>query len=260
MNLTGKTILITRSAHQTNELVHLIEQNGGTPIVFPTIEILPTETWDRCDRAIDSLYMYDGVIFTSTNGVEFFIRRMKERGREASELRGKIICVVGETTRRAIEQLGVPVTTMPEKFTALDLATKLQQEDLDGKTFLFPRGNLANDALPEILKRLGASVDAVTVYRTQKPNPENTENIQSMLLAGEIDVVTFTSPSTVQNFVALFSARTVRRFQQHCAFAAIGPRTAAALKQFGLQAGIVARESTVQGLVRAIANHFQSAA
>lgn len=260
MNLTGRTILITRAAHQANELVQLIDQNGGTPVVFPTIEILPAETWDGCDKAIDSLYMYDGIIFTSTNGVEFFMRRMKERGKEASELKAKMICSVGETTRKAIEQTGLRITTMPEKFTAVDLATKLQQENLNGKTFLYPRGNLANDTLPEILKRLGASVDAVTVYRTQKPSPEETENIQSMLLAGEIDVVTFTSPSTVQNFVALFSAAVVRRFQQQCAFAAIGPRTAAALKQLGLQPDIVASESTVQGLVRAIANHFQSAA
>jgi uroporphyrinogen III methyltransferase/synthase len=256
-NLTGKTILITRAAHQAEDLVSRIEQLGGTPILFPTIEIRPPDAWDACDRAIEALYMYDGLIFTSTNGVELFTRRMEENGHSIKELQSKIICVVGEKTQRTVERLGLKVTAMPAKFTAVDLATTLQQENLQGKTFLFPRGNLANDTLPEMLKRLGAAVDAVTVYRTQKPKQENTGAIRTMLLNGKIDVATFTSPSSVHNFVALFSLEEVRRFHNRCKFAVIGPTTRAAFLEIGIEVDIVANKSTMQGLVESITQYFQ---
>lgn len=258
MDLKGKTILITRAAHQADELKSLIEQAGGTAEVFSTIDILPPSSWDACDRAIESLYMFDGAVFTSTNGVEWFTRRLRERGHQPEDLRAKTICAVGEKTRQTLEQLGLTVTTMPEKFTAVDLATKLQQEDLHGKSFLFPRGNLANDILPEMLKRLGATVEAVTVYRTEKPSHENTNGMRTKLLNGAIDVVTFTSPSTVHNFIALFSLDDTRRFLQKCIFAAIGPRTAAALEDAGLIPRIVAQRSTAHNLVESIAQHFST--
>ena len=101
MNLTGKTILVTRSAHQADDFVHLIEQYGGRAIVFSTLEIVPPGSWADCDRAIKSLSLYDGLIFTSTNGVEFFFRRLKERGGPLQELHSKMILVVGEKRRRA---------------------------------------------------------------------------------------------------------------------------------------------------------------
>lgn len=260
MDLKGKTILITRAAHQADELARYVEQAGGTPLVFSTIDILPPESWDACDRAIDSLYMYDGVVFTSTNGVEFFLRRMNELGKTPEELKLKTLCAVGEQTRATIEQRGLTVTTMPEKFTATDLATTLQQEDLQGKSFLFPSGNLAHSTLPEMLKRLGASVDTITVYRTVKPSPKNIDTIRTMLRIGTIDVVTFTSPSTVRNFVDLFSIEDARQFQQRCVFAVIGPRTAEALQEFDLQPDVIASQSTSRGLVESIALHLHQSA
>lgn len=258
MNLSGKTILITRSAHQADEFIQAIKRQGGTPIVFPTIEITLPASWEACDRAIDSLYMYDGLIFTSTNGVEFFFQRLNERNASVQELKSKMICVVGEKTKQAVEQRKLSVTAMPEKFTALDLAKTIQQEDLHGKSFLFPRGNLANNTLPEHLKALGATVNAITVYETKAPRQRDINKVRQLLLEDKIDVATFTSPSTFKNFISLFPPIEVKALLRKTKIAVIGPVTAHAIKEAGLEADIVSKESTIESLVQSIEDFFQS--
>lgn len=259
MNLAGKIILITRAAHQAEELVKAIERAGGIPLLFPTIEIAPPDSWDACDRALDALYMYDGLIFTSSNGVEFFFQRLKTRGFFPQGVQTKMICVVGEKTKQAVEQLRLRVTMIPEKFTALDLAKTLQQEDLNGKAFLFPRGNLGNTTLAENLKLLGAHVESIIVYQTQKPKQQDTNKIHNLLIKGKVDVVTFTSPSTVKNFVALFPNHHVKTLLQNTKIAVIGPVTESAVENSGFKVDIVAEKSTVESLVLAIETYFQSA-
>ncbi|MBI1806657.1 MAG: uroporphyrinogen-III synthase [Ignavibacteria bacterium] len=258
MNLSGKTILITRSAHQAEEFVRLVERWGGAPIVFPTIEITPPVSWEASDKAIDALYMYDGLMFTSTNGVEFFFRRINERKVLLQDLRSKLIFVVGEKTKTAAESHGLRVTLTPEKFTAQDLAKALQHEDLHGKTFLFPRGNVGDDTLAGNLKILGAKVDSIIVYQTQKPEEKNVREIKTMLLGGKIDVVTFTSPSTFKNFIALFSHNEIDRMSHHTKIAVIGPVTAKAVEQGGLEWDIIPPESTIEALVESIAHALPS--
>ncbi|MBI4546383.1 MAG: uroporphyrinogen-III synthase [Ignavibacteriae bacterium] len=258
MVLAGKTILITRAAHQAEELVKAVERRGGTPLVFPTIEITPPDSWDACDRALDSLYMYDGLIFTSSNGVEFFFERLNTRGFSPGNVRSKMICVVGEKTKESVERLGLHVTKMPEKFTALELSKSLQQEDLNGKSFLFPRGNLGTTALADSLKHLGAHVDSVIVYHTQKPSRQDAERILKLLLDRKVDVVTFTSPSTVKYFVTVFPNQDMKGLLQHTKIAVIGPATAGAVEDLGLNVDIIAKKSTVESLVSTIEEYFQS--
>jgi uroporphyrinogen III methyltransferase/synthase len=258
MSLLGKTVLITRAAHQADEMVRLVEQSGGTPILFPTIAIVTPDSWRDCDRAINGLYMYDGVIFTSTNGVTFFLRRLAERGRSVDELQSKTICVVGEKTKEAVRSNGLPVTTVPGKFTSLDLANALRQDNLHGKSFLFPKGNLAKDTLPEMLKSLGASVDPVTVYQTRPPERENVDAIRKQLFEGKINTVTFTSTSTFRNFAALFSANDLRRITAATKVASIGPVTTKAIEASGLDVDIQATQSTVESLIESIAIYFHS--
>jgi uroporphyrinogen-III synthase len=258
LSLSGKKILVTRAAHQAVELVRAIEQCGGEAIVFPTIEIVPPPSWETCDRASDNMYMYDGLIFTSTNGVEFFFRRLNERNASTNDLTTKMIFVVGDKTKDAIERHGLKVTLVPERFTAFDLSKQLGQEDLHGKAFLFPRGNLSKDTLPAALKFLGASVDSIVVYHTTKPKQENVDEVKSMLLNGDINILTFTSPSTFNNFAALFStselADTVRRTK----IAVIGPVTAKTVEDAGLEADIVSKESTIEAMVGAIEDYYGS--
>jgi uroporphyrinogen III methyltransferase/synthase len=255
MSLSGKTILITRAAHQTDIFVRLIKEQNGIPIIFPTIEITKPGSWDKLDQSLKNLYMFDGIAFTSVNGVEYFFQRFVEQNISAQLLKGKALLAVGEKTKRALDDYGLTVTLMPEKFTAQDLASMLQQEDLTGKYFLFPKGNLAKDTLPEALKSLGASVDEVIVYETRIPTPANIKEVKTLLSNGKIDVITFTSPSTVKNFFYLIKTK---QFPKGTMIAAIGPSTANAIEECGLDVDIQPTQSTIEGLVEAIQNHYQS--
>ena len=158
--LSGTSILITRAEHQASEFISLVKERGGVPVLFPTIEIGEPTSWDPVDRAIEALYMYDGLIFTSANGVEAFFNRL---GGAVSSLSSKLLYAVGEKTAKTVSRFGLKVTLMPEKFTVSELAIIIEQQDLKGKTFLFPRGNLGKDILQDSLKLLGANVDSQPV-------------------------------------------------------------------------------------------------
>ena len=253
-SLSGKTILVTRAASQAEDFADLIRKYGGIPYLAPTIEISAPESWDACDKAITGMYMYDGLLFTSSNAVRFFFERL---GADAvSSCGGKIICCVGEKTRAAIEECALQVTAMPEKFTAADLGRALRQEDMNGKAFLFPRGNLGNDTLPATLRQMGASVDAVTVYRTTRPLSGRLQECRRDLRAGRIDVVTFTSPSTFDNFVSFFPEEERQTIFDETRIASIGPVTSRAIEAAGFRIDIEPRHSTIESLVEAIINHF----
>ena len=254
--LAGKKILVTRAALQAGELAAEIEKSGGTPVLFPTIEIRPAGSWEECDRSIDRIDSYDGLIFTSTNGVQYFCERWSGRGLPVASLQTKIICVVGEKTGRAAAGLGLRVTVMPQRFTATDLAHTLAQGDLRGKRFLFPRGSLGDDTIPEHLSLLGALVDGVTVYETRLARPGNFQPVRTMLLEGRIDVVTFTSPSTFNNFVALFSGDELMKFRPRTLIAAIGPATSAAIGRHGMGTDIAPAEPSAASLVDAIIRYY----
>jgi uroporphyrinogen III methyltransferase/synthase len=257
--LAGKTILVTRAAVQAGELVREIEKSGGTPVLLPTIEIRPARSWEECDRSIDHIQLYDGLIFTSTNGVHYFCERWTARGLPVGQLRTRMVCVVGEKTREAALGLGLTVTFMPQRFNASDLARTLAQEDLRGKRFLFPRGNLGDETIQEHLSMHGAVVDCVTVYETHMARPGNFPEIRAMLLSGKVDVVTFTSPSTFNNFISLFPGNEVAAFRPLTLVAAIGPATSAAIRRHGMQADIAPEEPSACSLVDSIIRYFHPA-
>jgi len=258
MTLAGKTVLVTRSAQQAGEFIALIRKNGGTAVPFPTIDISPPASWDPCDRALSGLHLYDGLIFTSTNGVDFFVNRMNELRMELEQLKKKMVFVVGEKTKSAVENYGGVVTLMPEKFTSLDLANALRQEDLKDKSFLFPCGDLANTSLADTVKLLGGTVDRVVVYRTQQPPPEEVGRMKMMILRGEIDIITFTSPSTVKNFARLVSAAELAKHEPKPIVAVIGPATESAAESLGLGVDVVAEQSTIESIVDSVIKYLNS--
>ena len=202
--------------------------------------------------------MYDGIIFTSTNGVDYFFRRCTEKSIPKADLQSKQIFVVGKKTKEAAEKAELAVTMMPEKFTASDLSRQLEQQDLHGKTFLFPRGNLGSNVLADNLKLLGAGVDSVIVYKTEKPDTGHISDIRSLLEQKKIDVLSFTSSSTFINFAALFSKQEIESFCATAQIAVIGPVTAKTVESFGLNVDIIPVISTTAALVEAIENFFQS--
>jgi len=256
IRLAGQNILITRAAGQAGELARQIVRRGGVPILFPTIAIRPPESWKDCDVEIDALPSYDGIIFTSANGVKCFFGRCVHHGLTADDLRSKLICAVGEQTRRAASRIGLTVTTMPEKYSALDLAGAVGDEFLKGKRYLHPRSNLGDDALAENFRRRRAHVRPVVVYRTVRPDPESFDRVRTMLLRGEIDVVTFTSPSTFGNFVSFFSADEIEQFRPLIRIAAIGPSTAEAIEQSRMAVDIFTEQASVGSLIESICRYF----
>ena len=149
MRLHGKTVVITRAPNQAGELRDLLEKEGARVLLFPTIQILPPTDWSGCDRAIGSIYMYDGLLFSSANGVAGFMERVKSLGVGIEELKKKKIFIVGEATGKAVASYGLAVTAMPARFTAADLAKTIEQEDLRGSAFLFPTGNLTSTSLAD---------------------------------------------------------------------------------------------------------------
>jgi uroporphyrinogen III methyltransferase / synthase len=254
--LYGKTILVTRAAHQITDLTREIERYCGTTFVFSTVEIVPVEKWEIVDKAIDALYKYDGFIFTSTNGVKHFFNRLSDRAISLKEIKTKKIYVVGSKTGDEIRKLALIVTTMPERFSAHDLVKILQTEDLNGKTYLYPSGNLGKNLLAKNLNALGAQVDTITVYQTSPASKNNIEQLRSALFAGKINVATFTSPSTFQNFVSFFSTSELNKIRENLKIAVIGPITASSVIEFGWQPDIVAEHSTSEAFAKAIANYY----
>ena len=252
MRLTGISIAITRPVHQAGELKRLVEKEGGRAVLFPTIEILPPEDWAGCDRAIDGLHMVDGLLFTSPNGVTGFLDRAASRGADPASLRGKRIYAVGETTARTLGGYGLGVTAMPGRFTADDLAKTISGGDLKGLAFLFPTGNLSSPALADSVRLLGAKVDALIVYRTCAPDARNVDGFYRLVRDGRVSWITFTSPSTVNNFAQLFTGARAGTIRSMTRIAVIGPTTARAAEEAGFPPEAVAARSGAKDIVEAI--------
>ena len=250
--LSGVSVAITRPPHQAAELSRLVEDEGGRPILFPTIDIQPPGDWDACDRATDGLHMIDGLLFTSPNGVTGFLDRLSSRAIDPSTLRGKRVCAVGETTARTLDGRGLRVTMMPERFTAADLAKALGTEDLKGLAFLFPTGNLTSPALAESVRLLGATVDTLVVYRTVAPAQDNVDEFYRQVRDGRVGWITFTSPSTVNNFAQLFTGARAGTIRTMTRIAVIGPTTGRAAEEAGFPPRAVAARSSAKDLVEAI--------
>ena len=256
MGLKNKTILVTRQAEQSSEFIAEVERRGGRVVVFPTIMITDPDSWIDCDRALAAILTYDGLIFTSTNGVEKFFERSKARGVN-TELFGRLaVYAVGEKTRKEIERRGLRVAFVPDHYSAAALAEYFATAGVREKKFLFPRGNLPGTNIVDQLSQLGASVNPVVVYKTTEADGSGSEEIMRQLTAGQIDVVTFASPSAAQNFVKMSSGEEVARIHEHTKIAVIGPSTAEAARSLGLPVDIVATTSTANGLVESIAEYF----
>jgi uroporphyrinogen-III synthase len=255
--LDGKRILITRARHQADPLIRSIEQAGGVAVVFPTIAIVPPRSWEDCDRKLDGLYMYDGLIFTSANAVSAFLARCKERNIELAEFMKKRVFAVGEKTKEILTTAHLPVTGVPEHTTAPEIARLLDNEDLTNRAFLFPCGNLAGNELSERLRTLGASVDRAVVYDTVLPSEAEVAPLANELLRDAIDVATFMSPSAFRNFMTILGDDRGRAIAGRLTIAVIGPTTADAVRRAGFRPAIVARAATAESLVESITEFFR---
>ena len=252
--LFGKRVLVTRAGHQARELSRLLFSRGAVPIEMPVIKISPPRSWKELDTAIEGLKRFDWIIFTSVNAVYIFRKRLQARKLDVRQFNGAKIAAIGPATAAALENLGVSPDYVPKIYTSRGLLAGLNRQEVAGSRVLLPRADIAPDELNQGLKKLGARVQQVTAYRTStvtSPEPQ----AKQMLLNGEIDVITFTSASTVNGLMKIMgrNLEVVKKARLAC----IGSDTAAALADKGLKSDIVAREHTIYGLVAAIEAYFK---
>ncbi len=251
--LYGKNIMITRASDQAPEFTRLLEETGANVISLPTIQIVPPKSWTELDRAIRDVARYDWILFTSVNGVAMFFSRLKALQGDIRDLKGLRIGAIGPKTSSRLEAFGLKVDAFPEEYRAEALANVIGK--VKGRRVLLARAEKARDILPKTLAARGAQVTVATVYRTLTPR-RLAADVRKNLLSGEVDVVTFTSSSTVDGFMQHFSAREIRRIFEHTRAAAIGPITAATLRDHGVRAAIRAKRYTTEALAKAIVQYF----
>jgi uroporphyrinogen III methyltransferase/synthase len=254
--LAGKRIVITRARSQATALARRIEELGGEVIEFPTIEIEPPESYAALDHAIAKIQTYDWLIFTSVNGVEQFLLRLRSLNGSVTQLKDIKIGAIGPETSKTLKAAGLQAFVVPEQYQAEGLVAVLTPEMMRGKKVLIPRAAKAREILPETLRRWGATVDVLEVYRTVIPKADPS-TLNRMLQARQVDMITFTSSSTVANFAQLLRAKNLAPLLNGKAVACIGPITKSTLEEMGGHADVVSKEFTIPGLVRAIVDYFE---
>jgi uroporphyrinogen III methyltransferase/synthase len=251
--LFGRGIVVTRPAAQAAEMTGLLQAAGARVIPFPVIRIAEPGDWGPLDAAIGRIETYRWLIFTSANGVASFFRRLRGRGRDIRDLKGIRIATIGPATAAAVEARGLRVDLVPAAFISEGVVAALESEELKGCRVLLPRAEEARDVIPEGVAKLGASCDVVAAYRTVRSD-RKAEALTPLFVAGKIDCVTLTSPSTVTHFLGIMGPDF--RLPAGVRIACIGPVTEAAARRAGLPVDIFQQQFTIPGLVEAIAAHF----
>ncbi|HXV80455.1 MAG TPA: uroporphyrinogen-III synthase [Candidatus Binatia bacterium] len=253
--LRGKRIVVTRARAQALSLVRRLESFGAEVVEFPTIEIRPPESYGPLDQAIRQIASFDWIIFTSVNGVEQFLNRFEELGKEPADLTGVKIGAIGPETAKSLTAAHIEPNLVPKQYQAEGILEALIPETLRGKRVLIPRAAKARDILPETLRQWGARVDVVEAYQTVLPQADVT-GLCKLLCEGRIDVIAFTSSSTVTNFATLLRDQDLPKLLCGVAIASIGPVTRKTVEDLGVRSEIVSKEFTIPGLVSAIADYF----
>ncbi len=252
--LWGRRVAVTRSKAQHGPLTDRLEELGAEVVLLPTIAFEATPA-APVRAAIERLSSYDRVIFTSANGVDFFLDALYAAGRDPRAFgRARLACI-GPATARRLRERGLVADTVPERFVAEGLIDALSAEGVAGQRILIPRAEVAREVLPETLRAQGAEVEVLPVYRTVLPAVD--PDARARILGGEIDRVTFTSSSTVDHFRALFDDAEFDAIRQHIGAACIGPITAETARRHGLRIAVVAERYTVPGLIDAMAAEGQ---
>src|SRR5438552_14472852 len=239
--LTGICVLVGRARHQAEALSSGLRKLGAKVIEIPFIEIRRPRSYKPLDLALRNVHDYDWLILTSVNGVDAVWGRLSKLRLNKKHLQHLKIAAIGPATRKAIEKRGLKVHIVPEEYVAESVVTSLRHR-VKGKCVLLARAKIARDVIPRELRKLGAEVDVVEAYETVIPL-SSTRRLLALLRDPKRrpNVITFTSSSTVRNFVALLSAKSRRQERLgHAAlldgikFASIGPVTSSTLREFGM--------------------------
>jgi uroporphyrinogen III methyltransferase/synthase len=252
MPLFGRRIVITRASAEAQDFAARIRALGGEAIEFPTIETAPPSSYETLDRAIAELGSFDWLIFTSANGVESFFDRMRTRGCDLRTLGNAAIAAIGPATADRLRRYALTVAAMPAEYRAEAVIDAIGAERIAGARILVPRAEIAREILPEMLRYHGArEVVVAPAYRTVTPAAADAEGIRALIAANTIDLVSFTSSSTILNFAAMACVPV-----SGLKAAAIGPITAETARSHGFEVVVAPAEYTVEALIAAIVEYF----
>ncbi len=247
--LQNKRILITRSRHQAPDLATRLEALGGTPILIPTIEIIPPETYAPLDTALTQLETFDWLLFTSANAVEVFHQRRNP------SLTPRKIAVIGPATARAVQGIGLHVDLIPPQYIAESFAEALTPYTPNSHMLLI-RAEQARDILPAALTAAGAHLTIADAYRNQIP-PDSIPALQALFSSPATypDAITFTSASIARNLIALLEAANLT-LPPTITLASIGPITSQTLRDLGHPPTLEAPEPTIPALIQSLLIHL----
>lgn len=273
--LQGKRILVTRTREQASIFSERLQALGAAPIEFPTIRIVPPQDWEQLDSALNKLFLedaverpyYDWLVFTSVNGVTICCERLITLGHTIEHMRHVRIAAIGPATASALKRYGLTADVVPDEYIAEGVAAALKNDahahgiSLVGQRVLLARAAEARKILVTELQQAGALVDEVPAYFTVAVahDDEQGQQVLRLLREQQLDILTFTSSSTVRNFMQWLSRDEERvrlvTHNPHLTIACIGPITAQTARELGLTVAIEAQEFTIDGLVEAIVHY-----
>ena len=254
--LYGRKIVVTRAREQASDFAEALAELGAEVIEFPTIEIVPPKSWAELDAALGKLGSYDWIVFTSVNGVGYFVKRLFEKDMDIRDLKGLKVLAIGPKTAEAVRALGVKVDFVPKEYRAESIIEGMK-DDMAGKKILIPRAKVAREVLPEEMRKLGAEVTIAECYETIRPEA-NKEKVRALFEEKQIDAVTFTSSSTVENFVSMWGSREeALKLMNGVTVASIGPITSDTARGLGLNPTIEPKQFTTAALAQELEKRFQ---
>src|SRR5712672_470423 len=248
--LGGVRILVGRARHQAGSLSRELRKRGAEVLEIPFIEIRKPRSFNPLDSALKNLGRYDWLILTSVNGVEALWERLANLRLAKRNLKHLRVAAIGPATKKAIEQRGIKVNVVPKEYVAESVVRSLRRR-VKGKQVLLVRAKVARDVIPNELRKAGAQVDVVEAYETVVPRSSRTL-LRNALKISHLrpQIITFTSSSTVRNFVALMGSRENKL--DGIQLASIGPVTSSTLRELHLRVDIKAKQFSIPGLVEAI--------
>ncbi len=253
--LFGRRILVTRARQQASNLLKALSDLGAECVSFPTIDITAPENWAPVDEAIAALDRYDWLVFTSVNGVDYFFKRLFKNNNDVRSLNHIRTAVIGPATAERLLTYGFKSDILPKTYQAESVVEAFENETMAEKRVLLPRAAEARPVIPQALRNMGAVVDEVTAYQTRRI-VDSDGSLLAQLEDHQVDLITFTSSSTVRNFVSLLPADRIQELLSAITVVSIGPITSDTAAELGVKVDITANDYTIPGLIAAIRSHY----